>query len=60
MVMSKIPASYHLKRMMKSEDSEAATTHYLAFWRQMFMVTWFTGIAYQKAMADYVNKVMPL
>jgi hypothetical protein len=58
MVMSKIPASYHLKRMVKSEDSKSATTHYLAFWNQMFMVSWFNAIAYQKAMAEYVDKLI--
>ena len=56
MGMTKIPASYHLRCMLKSTDIDKTMTHHIAFWNQMFMIGLLNTIAYQKAIMHYVDK----
>lgn len=48
MPVSKIPPSYHLKQMIKSDDVSKAVEHYFAFWRHMYNIQFFTLKEYQK------------
>ena len=49
MPVSKIPASYHLKQMLKSDDIGKVLDHYFAFWFYMYRVQYWTLKQYQKA-----------
>ena len=49
MPVSKIPASYHLKRMIKSDDAVQAYNSYVAWLNQMYLLNLFTVRQYWKA-----------